>query len=648
MRFADIFNLQGTNLLDKMSEQERNAVQSYVAEGYERDVQSRSGWEEKYAEALTLAMQVKKNKTFPWRGAANLRYPLLTMACTQFSSRAYQALIKPNQVVKPLRDSDKGWAIAKEIDYYLLKEMEYWEEEQDKLFMILALMGSVWKKTYTNDEGVQSELVLPSDFVIDYYAKSTNSARRKSHRVGYSKNDLETEFRLGRFRRPDQELQEASITMDDRPSDDVSDEIQGASKPYVDGEYNIIECHCWYDLDEDGYEEPYVVHLDVTSGQVLRVASRIKSITMAKGDMVVDGYDPELARVRFKIAKIVPQEFFTKYSFIPSMDGSVYDIGFAHLLLHLNKGVDAIMNQLIDAGTSSNVSGGLLSRNVRVRSGKIEQAPNRWVRTDASGDELAKGVFPWPIKEPSPALLALMQFLIDAGQRVGSVTDAMTGENPGQHQKATTTQAVLEQGMQVFNSVYKRIWRALSKELKKVHENLRDINPEVFSMESNDFCPVADPSVMSASMRIQRAMALMERVAQAPHIYGPQGSMMAEVRWLDAMEIDNKEALLTGDGQMPPDPKTLVLQETQRHNQVMEELESIKTMANALKDKATIESKGVDDQVKVKKVDIEEARLALDNGIKRAQLILDDSRGREELEAKSRSEAVSKDSAKKD
>jgi len=646
MRFSDIFNNQGNNLLDKMSEEETKAIQQYVAEGYERDVQSRRGWEEKYAEALSLAMQVKKAKTFPWKGAANLKYPLLTMSCTQFSARAYQALIKPNSVVKPLKDEVGRWGIAKEMDYYIFKNIEYWEEEQDKLLMILSLMGSVWKKTYVNEDGVQSELVLPGDFVIDYYAKSTNSARRKSHRVGYSKNDLETEFRLGNFRRPDDEIQEASLS--ESPSQDVEDEIQGAVRPHVDGEYDIIECHCWFDLDNDGYEEPYIVHLDVTSGQALRVASRFKSITMAKGNSVVDGYDPELSRARYKIAKINAIEFFTKYSFIPSMDGSVYDIGFAHLLLHLNKGVDSIMNQLIDAGTSSNVSGGLLSRNVRIRSGKIEQAPNRWVRTDASGDELAKGVFPWPIKEPSAALLALMQFLIEAGQRVGSVTETMTGENPGQHQKASTTMAVLEQGMQVFNSVYKRVWRSLSKELKKIYENLQLVYPDVFTFDSNDFCPIADPGVMSQSQRIMRAQALMERVAMAPHIYGPQGAIMAESRWLEAMDIEDKESLIQGGGEMPPDPKTLMLQETQRHNQVMEQLESIKTMANAMKDKATIESKAVDDQVKVKKTEIEEAKVILDNGIERARVILEDSRGREELEQQSREQTVSKDSPKKD
>jgi len=641
MKFKDIWASQGENLIPYIDVEQLKELESQVKDGYKDDVFSRKGWSEKYAQALEIAMQVKKSKTFPWRNASNVRYPLMTMACTNYNARAYSALVKTNSLVKPFSDSAEHWQVAKRVDRAILKGMEYWDEEQDKLLMIQSLVGTVYKKTYANRYGVQSELVLPHELVIDYYARSVDSARRKTHELGYSKNKLETEFRTGTFSRPSQDLIEASLDPDE--VEDVEDESRGLSRPFSDGEFKILEQCCWFDLDEDGYEEPYVVHLDGPSGQALRVASRFEKIFMSRGGQTIEGYDESLRG--WEISEIKAEEFYTKYPFIPSMDGSILDIGFCHILLPINKAVDSILNQLIDAGTMSNVSGGLIANNVRVRSGKIEAAPNRWVRVDATGDALQKGIYPWPIKEPSSVLLALMQCLLQAGERVGSVTDAMTGENPGQNQAATTTMAVIEQGSQVYNSIYKRTWRSQAKEFRKIYILLQKKDPEMYPLDVDELCPMADPQVMSMPQRLLRAEALMGRVAQMPHLYGPQGTFEAERSWLEAMDMDS-ERLLQGSPEPPPNPDLIEFQHKQQYDTQMLQLEGIKTQSNAMKDAATIESKKVDDNVKVGRLDLDTAIARAEDGIKRAGLIIEDAGRR--MEQANRDNAVSKDSGKKD
>lgn len=639
MKFKDIFDLQGENLAEYLDTETLKDIGSTIHQGYRDDRESRRGWEERNAEALKIALQVKETKTFPWQNAANVKYPLVTMACVQYNARSYGALVTGDTLIRPVDGGEQRWNVARKADKYIRNEIEDWEEGQDKLLIVQALTGCPIKKTYRTEDGVKSELILPDRFVIDYNAKSLNKALRKTHLLWYFRNELEEDKRSGFFRDIDLSPVQRMQTM----TADVEDEAHGQNKPPSQDGHEILETHGWYDLDEDGYAEPYIFYIDEESREVLRIHSRWEKIFMSRNGSRVEGYAEELEKGGYRIARIVPEEFFTKYPFIPAPDGSFYDIGFGTLLLPINEASDSLLNQLIDSGTLANVQGGLLARNVRVRSGKVEIVPGKFIRTEANAQDLAKGVYPWPIKEPSQVLFALLQFLLEAGERVGSVTDVMTGENPGQNQAATTTIAVLEQGMQVHNAIYKRTWRAQTEEFRKIYKHLNDMDPKSYDVPAKELELTADPNVMSTSQRLLKAEALSARVERAPHLYGFEGQVEAEKRYLQALQIAGSDRLLANP-QPPQNPQAELekaeLEIKAQKNQIDEsrlQLDAVETMAGIEESRARIEKMQADIENENARTILEDSKVVLDHVSKRAEAILK----RRELEQRSQDRGVS-------
>ena len=540
--------LELDNIAEGLSEKKLDKIGQMVCEGFKIDDDSRQDWIERNAEAIKLTMQTPETKSYPWPNAASIKYPLITVAATQFGARAYPALIPGKNIVNvrvPGVDEDgQKTARAKRVgdymSYQLTEEQVEWEENQDRLLMMLPIIGTLWKKTYFDPESQRnkSELLHPDNFVIDYYAKSTETARRKTHAFQRYENELEEQFRLGNYVKVDLD----GTSYEEQVVKEASDEAQGLERPGEDDEpYTLLEQHCWYDLDGDGYKEPYIITVVKDTAKTLRIIKRFR--------------EDRIVYVGNKIAKIFPTEYFTKYGFIPSPDGSIYDIGFGILLGPMNKAVNTILNQLVDAGTLANMQGGLLARGIRIRGGRVEVVPGKWLKTDASPDQLNKGVFPWPLKEPSNVLFALLGMLIDSGQKIGSVSDTMMGENPGQNTAATTTMAILEQGLQVFSSIYKRCYRSMTAEFRKQYKlNQIYIDPEAYASfhgtddpelaavdfggDGSDIAPIADPNIVSAAQRLSKAQAQLEIANSAPHLYGTKGMQEIHVRYHQALHVE--------------------------------------------------------------------------------------------------------------
>jgi chaperonin GroES len=269
-----------------------------------------------------------------------------------------------------------------------------------------------------------------------------------------------------------------------------------------------------------------------------------------------------------EIINITPETYFTKYPFIPSPDGGFYDIGFGILLGPLNESIDTIINQLIDAGTMATTAGGFLSRGIKVRGGNYNFAPLEWKHVDSTGEDLAKGIVPLPVREPSQVLFTLLQTLVNYGERIVGATDIMVGENVGQNTPAQTSQTMAEQGMKVFSGIFKRIHRSLKEELKKVYRLnqlylVGDIDYPQGFIRSVDYLfddstlrPLADPNVVTDAQRILQAQTLMQAAATVP------GFNMYQVtkRYLEALKVSNIEEVLPNPQgpnavQPQPDPK---------------------------------------------------------------------------------------------
>lgn len=627
--------LTSENLAEDIKKDELDRIGVKVVEGFKRDKESRSGWEERNAEALKIALQVKKEKSFPWPNASNVQYPLLTVSCMQFNARAYPALVPGSRVVKHRvigADPDgekraRAERVSDHMNYQIMAEDESWEDEMDRLLMSESLLGSCFKKTYFDpSEGKNiSEMISADNFVVDYYTRSLETSRRKTHILSYHKNELIEQMRLGIFKEYD--LSESQYI----PSEikNASDEAQGIteSSDREDTPFQVLEQHCYLDLDKDGYDEPYIVTVLEDEDKVLRITPRFdeKSIEMVRG----------------RIAKIKADEYFTKFGFVPSPDGSFYDVGFGILMGANNKAVNTIINQLVDAGTLSNMQAGFISKGIRIKNGRSAFTPGEWKHVNTTGDDLRKGIVPLPVREPSQTLFQLLGLLIEAGQKIGSVSDVMQGESPGQNQPATTTMAVLEQGLKVYSSIIKRNHRALSSEFRKLYKlNARYLNPQTYfevldegngEVYQNDYfgdpkdiSPVSDPNIVSDAQRLTKAEAVLGRAQAMPHLYNVYE---AERRYLQAIQEAGIDTLMVPEDQVqvPTDPEMdLKAQEFQHQVETDNfklELDAQETVVNMRKKMADTERSLQTVTNTEDKMNLEVAKYVTDAELRRAELI---------------------------
>lgn len=548
------------NVANALDERDLATIGKHVVEGYMVDRESRSEWEKVNENAMKLALQVVEDKSTPWDNASNVKYPMLTTAALQFSARAYPALIPNNNIVKGrVIGSDKdgqklarALRIGKHMSYQLIEEMDDWEEDMDKLCLALPILGCLFKKTYrdeANNKNV-SEVIYPWDLVVNYWTQSIDKAPRVTHALELSENDVYERTALGLYR--DVELRKG-----DRREEEEGTKDRGLNAPQDDetAPYNILEQHLYIDLDGDGYAEPYVVTVHEDSEEVLRIIPRFEA-----EDIQADGED---------IIRINGTQYFTKFGFIPSPDGSLYDLGFGTLLGPLNDTINTVFNQLIDAGTLSNLQAGFISKGVRVKGGNHAFKPGEWKQVNVIGDDLRKGIMPLPVRDPSNVLFQLLNTMVNAGERLSSVTEMMTGELPGQNTKASVAMASLEQGMKVFSAIYKRIHRALKKELRKLYDlNKKHITGEEYFMildvgqetadkvdqhdyqgDDADVVPYADPTVATEMQRIKRVESLANLLK-----LGTVNVQEFTKRYIEATEQPSPE-LLMQPNQPKPNPE---------------------------------------------------------------------------------------------
>lgn len=310
--------------------------------------------------------------------------------------------------------------------------------------------------------------------------------------------------------------------------------------------------HTFWDLDKDGYEEPYVITIHKATKTVVRITARWCLDNVHR--------DP-----KGKIIRIDPTEYFTDFPFIPNPDGSIYAMGFGLLLGPLNESVNTIINQLVDAGTISNLQSGFIGKGLRLKMGMTPLQPGEWKVVNATGDDLQKSIFPLPIKEPSEVLLNLMNTLVTSGNQLASIAEIFVGKMPGQNTPATTTQDTIQQSMAVFTAIYKRVYRSLTEEYQKLYF-LNKICPSVVEEESkvcgimlqqSDYdlpdwtiIPAGDPSGDSVSSRASK----MQVVGQLLSL-GTIDPMMYTKTVLDANEIPNAQQMMRQPQPPPPDPK---------------------------------------------------------------------------------------------
>ena len=549
--------LRSPNIAEDMDSEELSSLGFRLMDEINLDLTSRLDWEERNEKASKLALQVVERKTFPWPGASNVKFPLITIAAMQYHSRAYPALISNNEVVKCKvygKDDDgemhkRADRISRHMTYQVMEEDEGWEENTDKTLLVQAISGTAIKKSYFDPvKGHNvSELVLPNDFVVNYYTKSIPESPRVSHRILLSSNDLHERQVRGLFLKIEDEP--PPTTPNQSMLTNAREDAQGVRMPTGDPDtpYEFFETHFWHDFDEDGYKEPYIAYIRRDTSKIYRIVARY--------------FEDSIEYHNGEIIRIKPEQYFTKYGFVPSPDGGFYDLGYGVLLGPTNDSVNTIVNQLIDAGTMSVTGGGFLGRGVKIKGGDYTFKPHEWKRVDSTGDDLRANIFPLPIREPNQVSYQLLQLLINYGERIAGATDIMTGVSPGQNTPAETSRNTVEQGMKVFNGIYKRTWRAMKEEFQKLYRlnqlylpsepvefeynsELSFVLPDDYAMDMKLVKPAADPNVVSDSQRQMQAQAVLQLATSTG------GFNMYEVqkRYLDALKVSAIDQIL-------PDPK---------------------------------------------------------------------------------------------
>jgi chaperonin GroES len=519
-----------------------------VTRGYDADHASRADWEKMTKTAMELAMQVTQAKNWPWPGAANVKYPLITTGAIQFSARAYPAIIQGEQVVKGMvmgpdpdgTKQERADRIGHHMSYQLLEQIKDWDEDTDKLLLQIAIVGCCFRKTYfdTTLGRPRSEMV-PAKYVVYDHATPWKDLRRITQCLTLYKNDVIERVR-GDIYVDVQLATPAGCTQDDDPA------------------YEFLEQHCWYDLDGDGYKEPYVVTVVKETSEVARIVAR---------------FDEEgiYLNARGEVSKIEPVSYWTKYPFMPNPDGGSYDVGLGLLLNPINETINTVLNQLLDAGTLANTGGGFIGTGLKMKGGTAKFAPGEFKPVDSQGGKIADSIYHMQFPGPSPVLFQLLGMLIEAGKDISSVKDILTGEQQV-NQTATTTLALIEQGLKAFTAIYKRVHRSLKQEFAKLFRLNRlylqpteyylfqDKSEPIFQQDyqgdGTDVAPVSDPNLVSDAQELARSEALMQFKGD-PFI----NQVELRRRFLRALKAPDIDALIvTEPPAAPPDPKVMEVQ----------------------------------------------------------------------------------------
>ena len=324
----------------------------------------------------------------------------------------------------------------------------------------------------------------------------------------------------------------------------------------------IVEQHRLLDLEDTGLADPYIVWVDRETQKVLRLSPRYEEVNGLQ----------------------VPIEHFTHYPFVENPDG-FYGLGMGHFIGELNKGINKLLRQILDAGMLANVGNhsGLIDQSIAPAGGDLHMDLGKFKKVNGAGD-LQKGIFQFKFPGPQQVLGDIMNILMGRADRLASVTEMISGQ-PERVMQPTVVLALIEQAMEQYSAVYEGLFDAWSDELQKIYRLNRLYMDEaeyftaldapkeaehvVLQVARADYAddmqimPIADPKMATDQQRIARAEAehqvTNQYYLQQIQLYGKKAEYQepmfnAARRYMEAMQIDDLEELLVKPPP-PPEPK---------------------------------------------------------------------------------------------
>ena len=549
-----------SNLAEFMSDTDLNEMGADLVSQFEADKDSRSEWEESYVKGLDqLGLKIEE-RTTPWAGACGVFHPMLSEAVVRFQSQSIaemfpaQGPVRTKLVGKITTDKTKqAQRVQDYLNYLLTHQMSEYRTETEKMLFSLPLAGSAFRKVYfdPNLDRPSSIFVPAEDVVVNYGASDLETCDRATHVMRKSSNDVRKMQVAGFYR-------DVDIPESDEGQSDIRkkyDEMTGESKTYnYDDRHTILEMQV--NLDLDGYEDmidgnksgialPYVVSIDYPSGIVLSIRRNY--------------YEDDPKKLR--------RMHFVHYQYLPGL--GFYGFGLIHMVGGLAKSATSILRQLVDAGTLSNLPGGLKSRGLRIKGDDTPIMPGEFRDVDVPGGAIRDNISFLPYKEPSGTLYQLLQNIVEEGRRFASMNDMKVSDMNNQAPVGTTL-ALLERNMKVMSAVQARLHASMRKEFEILVGIVKDFTEPTYPYEMDeeefikasdfddrvDVLPVSDPNASTMAQRIMQYQAAMQLAATSPEIYN-----MPELhrQMLETLGIRNVDDIIPNNDDIKPvDPITAV------------------------------------------------------------------------------------------
>lgn len=537
------------NLAEEISEGELEKIASDLIEMVEDDINSRKEWAEMFVKGLEVLGMKYEERSEPWLGACGVYSPVLTEAAIRFQSEMITETFPAQGPVKTQiigeetkQNQEAAERVRDDMNFRLTEEMIEYRTEHERMLYALGLSGSAFKKVYYDPSlGRQAAPFIPAeDIIMPYGVSNIYSAPRVAHVMRKAKNDIRKLQVAGMYR--DIDLGNPVKIFTDIEKKKA--EEQGYTLT-DDDRYQILEVHVDYNLpgyeDEDEVALPYVITVDRGSSKVLGIRRNWNE-------------NDKLKQKR---------QHFVQYNFINGF--GAYGLGYIHLIGGYARAGTSIIRQLVDAGTLSNLPGGLKTRGLRIKGDDTPIAPGEFRDVDVPSGSVRENIMPLPYKEPSQVLAILLEKITEDARRLVGIADLKISDMSAQAPVGTTL-AILERQLKTMSAVQARVHDSLRMEFKLLKQIIRDYMPPDYSytpmggnrsIKQSDYdlvevIPVSDPNAATMAQRIMQYQAALQLAQGAPQIYNlPQ----LHRQMLEVLGVKNADKLIpVEDDQKPRDP----------------------------------------------------------------------------------------------
>lgn len=545
------------NLADIMDEGDLDSIAADLVSDFEEDLNTRAEWEKAYIQGLDLLGLKIEERTIPWPGACGVYHPVLTEAVIRFQAQTIMEVFPSSGPVetKIVGKADEetlqqAQRVKQEMNYVVTEKMRDYRAETEQLLFRLPLAGSAFRKVYydTLSDRPAAVFVPAEDFVVSYGTTDLAACPRYTHVTRMYPNELRKLQVSGFYRDEDIPIPSPDFSSLQKKYDKVKGETPSVTD---DTRHTILEMCVDLDLpgfeDPDGIELPYVVTIEKSSRTILSIRRNWK-----------EG-DPARAK----------RQYFVHYQYLPGL--GFYGTGLIHLIGGIAKSATSILRQLVDAGTLSNLPGGLKARGLRIKGDDTPIMPGEFRDVDVASGSIRDSIAFLPYKEPSSVLYQLLGNLVDEGRRIGSIAEMDVGDaNP--EAPVGTTLALMERSMKVMSAVQARVHDSLGREFQLIADIIREYMGPAYEYATSggdgvehsrqedfnervDIIPVSDPNASTMAQKVMQYQAALQLAQTAPD--GMYNTEVLHKQMLHALNVPNVDLIIPPkDSAVSQDPVT--------------------------------------------------------------------------------------------